>query len=469
MPTSYGITLPITVPQLSDQANIVTALTDLYYGSLDGATATPTQLLAEQEAIGGHIQRLVTNKANYTDNLGVFADTTSAQLLSTLTDATGTGNAVFSTSPTLVTPSLGVATATSINETTIPTNKTLVTTSDTGTVTSTMILDGTIVNADVSNSAAIAYPKLSLTGSIVNADINASAAIAKTKISGTAVTLADTGTVTSTMIENGTIVNEDISASAAIAISKFAVGVDGQILRVNSGVATWVDPLTVPSGDAAKVANKITFNSSGTGAASGLQYDGAADPTVSYNTIGAAPLSHTHGNITNAGAIGTTSGLMIKTTTSGVLTTLPAGTSGQYLQHDGTWSTPAGTYSLPTAEVAQTGGIRLGSAAVQSASSAAVGTTSLRTYLSQLNSSGQLVVNVPWTDTVYTLPTASTSDIGGVRIDGTSITISSGTISAPASTYYAATGSATTSSTRNKTFVSPDAPTGAVAGDLWFW
>ena len=50
--------------------------------------------------------------------------------------------------------------------------------SDTGTVTSTMILDGTILNAD----------------------INASAAIAKTKISGTAITAADTATVTNAML-----------------------------------------------------------------------------------------------------------------------------------------------------------------------------------------------------------------------------------------------------------------------------
>ena len=74
-------------------------------------------------------------------------------------------------------------------------------TTDTGTVTSTMILDGTILNAD----------------------INASAAIDKTKISGTAVTVADSGTVTSTMIADGTIVNGDISASAGIAYSKLSL------------------------------------------------------------------------------------------------------------------------------------------------------------------------------------------------------------------------------------------------------
>ena len=42
-------------------------------------------------------------------------------------------------------------------------------------------------------------------------------------VSGTVVTTGDNGSVTSTMIANGTIVNEDINASAAIALSKLAV------------------------------------------------------------------------------------------------------------------------------------------------------------------------------------------------------------------------------------------------------
>jgi len=152
----------------------------------------------------------------------------------------------------------------------------LVTTADSGTVTSTMIADGTIVNADINASAAIALSKLATStagniivynasgvptavaetgdvtisdtgvtaiasGVIVNADINVSAAIDKTKISGTAVTVADTGTVTSAMIADSTIVNGDISASAAIALSKLASGTSGQIIVADaSGVPTWV-------------------------------------------------------------------------------------------------------------------------------------------------------------------------------------------------------------------------------------
>ncbi len=46
-----------------------------------------------------------------TDNLGFFAATTSAQLLGVMSDETGSGLLVFGTSPTLVTPALGVPSA----------------------------------------------------------------------------------------------------------------------------------------------------------------------------------------------------------------------------------------------------------------------------------------------------------------------------------------------------------------------
>jgi hypothetical protein len=110
-------------------------------------------------------------------------------------------------------------------------------TTDTGTVTSTMIANGTILDADINSAAAIAKTKVAgtaitaadtgtvtstmiLDGTIANADINAAAAIDKTKISGTAVTLSDVGTVTGTMIANDTIVNADVNSAAAIAYSK---------------------------------------------------------------------------------------------------------------------------------------------------------------------------------------------------------------------------------------------------------
>jgi len=48
---------------------------------------------------------------------------------------------------------------------------------------------------------------------------------------------------------------------------------------------------------------------------------------IAYSDIGAAAASHAHGNITSSGAIGTTSGLPVVTTTSGVLTTGAFGTT----------------------------------------------------------------------------------------------------------------------------------------------
>jgi len=62
---------------------------------------------------GGSGDALTTNP------LSQFAATTSAELAGVITDETGSGALVFGTSPTLTTPVLGVATATSINKVTI--------------------------------------------------------------------------------------------------------------------------------------------------------------------------------------------------------------------------------------------------------------------------------------------------------------------------------------------------------------
>ena len=99
-------------------------------------------------------------------------------------------------------------------------------TGNASTVTTNANLTGDVTS--VGNATSIA------SGVIVNADVNASAAIDKTKISGTAVTLADTGTVTSTMIANDTIINADINSAAAISYSKLSLGTS----IVNADIST---------------------------------------------------------------------------------------------------------------------------------------------------------------------------------------------------------------------------------------
>ena len=61
-----------------------------------------------------------------------------------------------------------------------------------------------------------------------------------------------------------------------------------------------------------------------------------------------------------------------------------------------------GSYTLPTATSSVLGGVKLGSNTVQTVAANSVSSVAERTYAVQKNSSGQMVVNVPWTDTVET-------------------------------------------------------------------
>jgi hypothetical protein len=72
------------------------------YGSVDG-----TSVFSITPGGGDALQSLT---------LAQFAATTSEQLRGVISDETGTGALVFATSPTLVTPTLGVASATSVNK-----------------------------------------------------------------------------------------------------------------------------------------------------------------------------------------------------------------------------------------------------------------------------------------------------------------------------------------------------------------
>jgi hypothetical protein len=71
-----------------------------------------TEVLSATEYTGN--AATVTNGAYTTNNLGVFAATTSDQLAGVISDETGTGALVFANTPTLVTPELGAATGTSL-------------------------------------------------------------------------------------------------------------------------------------------------------------------------------------------------------------------------------------------------------------------------------------------------------------------------------------------------------------------
>lgn len=95
-----------------------------------------------------------------------------------------------------------------------------------------------------------------------------------------------------------------------------------------------------------------------------------------------------------------------------------------------TISASGSSYSLPLASNSTRGGIKL-SSSTQGGTPNGITTTSGRTYAVQVNSSEQAVVNVPWTDTTYTLPNATSSVLGGVKV-GNGLVASSGVLSVTA-------------------------------------
>jgi hypothetical protein len=144
---------------------------------------------------------------------------------------------------------------------------TVVTTGDTGTVTSTMITDGTIVNADINASAGIVDTKLatiSTAGKVsnsattaastntVNAIVtrdgsgNFSAGTITANLTGTASAIAD-NTVTSAKIVDGAIVNVDVNASAAIAGTKIAPNFGSQTITTTGVISPALGTAAAPS------------------------------------------------------------------------------------------------------------------------------------------------------------------------------------------------------------------------------
>ena len=88
----------------------------------------------------------------------------------------------------------------------------------TGTITSTMLADGTIVDADINASAAIALSKLA-TSTAGNIIVYNSSGVPTSVTETGDITISDTGV---TAIASGVIVNADISATAAIDLGKLA-------------------------------------------------------------------------------------------------------------------------------------------------------------------------------------------------------------------------------------------------------
>jgi hypothetical protein len=206
---------------------------------------------------------------------------------------------------------------------------TVVTTGDTGSVTSTMLLDGTILNADINASAAIVDTKLdtiATAGKVSNSattatNANTASAIVARDASGnfsagtitaaltgnasTVTTNANlTGDVTSvgnaTSIASGVIVNADVNASAAIAGTKISPDFGSQTIATTGVFSHALGAVATPSitftgdlntGIYSPGADQVAISTNGTGR---LFVD--ASGNVGFGTATPGTLAHLRGN-----------------------------------------------------------------------------------------------------------------------------------------------------------------------------
>jgi hypothetical protein len=223
-----------------------------------------------------------------TDKLSALAATTSAELAGVITDETGSGALVFATSPSLTTPNIGAATATSINSTTIPSSKTLVVTTDKLSAlaaTTSSELAGVI--SDETGTGSLVFAN---TPTLVTPNIGAA--------TGTSFNLTGSGTLGTTLVVNST--TDSSSKDTGAIVTEGGLGVEksatiGGNLTVSgtgqvngaSGIAAWNIKETASAGTALSLTNR---NSTQTW---GIAVDAAAvdDKLLAFITGGSVALS----------------------------------------------------------------------------------------------------------------------------------------------------------------------------------
>jgi len=219
---------------------------------------------------GGVVTEGGVGVPNVNDNLSVFAATTSAQLAGVLSNETGTGLAVFGTSPTLTTPTIGVATATSIQigANTVDTNEWAfldglnqsVTSGTAPTFTADNFSDGggnAIITTTQETNFAAAYSHVSNNGSdhsYIDQDVTSGATptFTGTNFTGVPVTTGLTATNWRVFYSNG-----------SATLIELAFGADGTVLQSNGASAAPTFEVVSGGGGAPTDATYITQTADG--------------------------------------------------------------------------------------------------------------------------------------------------------------------------------------------------------------
>jgi hypothetical protein len=216
------------------------------------ASGTLTLPAATDTLVGKATTDTLTNKSiSLTNNTVTF---TSLELKTACSDETGSGALVFATSPTLVTPTIGVATATSVNKVAItaPATGSTLTIADGKTLTASNTL--TFTGTD---STSFAFPGTS----------------------DTVVTLTATQTLTNKTLTSPTMTTPTLGVASATSVNKVAItapATSATLTIADGKTLTSSNTLTFTGTDASSVA----FGAGGT-----VLYSGGALGTPSSATL----------------------------------------------------------------------------------------------------------------------------------------------------------------------------------------
>lgn len=108
-----GAYITLTSSQTINGNKTWTGTNDYTGGTINVSTQTQADN-STKSASTAYVRSAVSSLASTSGTLAQFAATTSSQLAGVISDETGSGALVFATSPSLTTPSLGAATATSV-------------------------------------------------------------------------------------------------------------------------------------------------------------------------------------------------------------------------------------------------------------------------------------------------------------------------------------------------------------------
>jgi len=248
--------------------------------------------------------------------------------------STGTGSVVLSTSPTLVTPSIGVATGTSFNSITGLSSTTPIVagTATIGTGTTAARADHIHpVQTTITGNAGTATT-LQTARNISGVSFNGSANIEIEDRLGTPIASAATTTIGTRGLGDyihitGTTTITSLGTAAASGVRRTLIFDAALTLTHNatSLICPGASNIVTVAGTVIEVVAETTANwrvvsiTHPSLSMVELGYLDGVTSAIQTQFTGKADSSHTHGNITNAGAIGATANLPIITTTSGVL------------------------------------------------------------------------------------------------------------------------------------------------------